>query len=73
MSNSRGKFAEALACIEMLPMEDQASLIEVVQKRIAAARRQEMLQEIAEARVDYRNGKVKRGSTTDLIREIRTR
>jgi hypothetical protein len=57
--------------VETLPVEDQIALIEVVAKRIAAARRREMVGEIAEARVDYRRGKVKRGSATELMRELR--
>ena len=46
-------------------------LVEVVNKRIAATRRREMVREIAEARADYRRGKVKRGSASDLMRELR--
>ena len=73
MSAESAKFADALAAIEILPVEDQAALIEVVNKRIAAARRQEMVREIAEARADYRRGKVKRGSASDLMRELRAK
>jgi hypothetical protein len=71
MSNSPAKFAEALACVENLPFEDQEALVEVVNKRIAVARRKEILQEIADARRDYSAGKVKRGSSADLMRELR--
>ena len=71
MNSSPAKFAEALACVETLPVEDQAALLEVMNKRLAAARRQEMLREIAEARADYRSGKVKRGSAADVMRAIR--
>ncbi|MSU63798.1 MAG: hypothetical protein EXS31_15595 [Pedosphaera sp.] len=73
MSAETAKFAEALASVETLPLEDQTALIEVVNKRIAAARRREMVREISEARADYRQGRVKRGSATDLMREMRSK
>jgi len=71
MSAETAKFADALASVETLPVEDQAALVEVVNKRIAASRRREMVREIAEARADYQRGKVKRGSTAELMRELR--
>ena len=71
MSAQTARFADALASVETLPVEDQAPLVEVVNRRIAATRRREMVQEIAEARADYRRGNVKHGSSTDLMRELR--
>jgi len=73
MSSETAKFADALASVETLSVEDQAALVEVVNKRIAASRRQEMAREIAKARVDYRRGNVKRGSASDLMRELRAK
>ena len=73
MNGVPANFAQAVACVEALPLEDQAALVEVVNKRISAARRQEMLHEIATARADRRSGKVKRGSASDLMRELRGR
>lgn len=73
MSVETAKFADALASVETLTMEDQAALVEVVNKRLAAARRRQMVEEIAEARADYRRGHVKRGSATDVMREIRSK
>jgi hypothetical protein len=64
-------FAAALASVETLPVDDQAALVEVVNKRIAAVRRAEMVHEIGAARADYRRGKVKRGSAADVMRELR--
>jgi hypothetical protein len=64
-------FAAALASVETLPADDQAALVEVVNKRLAAARRAEMVEQIEAARTDHRRGKVKRGSAADLMRELR--
>ena len=71
MNNPPAKFAEALACIESMPVDDQTALLEIVNKRIASARRREMIQEIAQARTDFAAGKVKRGSAASLMRELR--
>ncbi len=71
MSVPTTKFADALASVETLPLEDQTALVEVVNKRIAAARRLEIVRKIAGARADYRRGKVKRGSAADLMHDLR--
>ena len=73
MDSPPAKFAEALACIETMAVEDQTALLEIVNKRIAAARRREMLEEIAAARADYAAGKVKRGSAATIMRELRAK
>ncbi len=66
-------FAEAMASVETLPLEDQAALVDEVSKRIASARRKEIKQEINAAREDYRRGKVKRGSAANLMAELRSK
>ena len=71
MSAETKTFADVLASVETLPMEDQAALIQVINKRIAATRRRELVEEIAQARAAYRRGNVRRGSAADLMRELR--
>ena len=71
MSPETEKFADVLASVGSLAVEGQAVLVELVNKRIAAIRRREMAQEIVEARADYRRGMIKRGSASDLMRELR--
>ena len=62
-----------MASIETLPLEEQTALVEVVKKRVAAARRAEIGREVAAARRDYRQGKVKRGSAAELMAELRSK
>ena len=69
----RPPFADAMASVETMPLGDQVALVEVVSKRIASARRAEMLREAAGARRDLRQGKVKRGSAADLMAELRSK
>jgi hypothetical protein len=66
-------FAEAMASVETLPLEDQAALVDEVSKRIASARRKEIKQEINGAREEYRRGRVKRGSAATLMAELRAK
>ena len=73
MNTTTGTFNEALALVERLPADDQAALVEVVNKRLASARRAQMVQEIKDARSDHRRGKVKRGSAVDVMRELRAK
>ena len=71
MSHTSSKFAEALSLVETLPVEDQSVLAEVVNKRVAAARRLQIIYEVNEARADYKRGKVKRGAAAGLMQELR--
>jgi hypothetical protein len=67
------RFQTVLASVESLPTDDQAILAEVVTKRVAAKRRRHLVKEIAEARHDYRRGKVHRGSAADFISQLSAR
>ena len=64
-------FQKVLSLVESLPTEDQAVLADVVAKRVAAKRRQQLAKEIAQARTDYRRGKVRRGTAAALLAELR--
>ena len=63
-------FQRALEIIESLPEDQRESLIEIVKHRLIEERRNRLARSIKEARQDYRQGKVKRGSVDDLIRDL---
>jgi hypothetical protein len=65
------RFQAALSLVESLPTDDQAVLAEVVTKRVAAKRRRQLVKDVAQARTDYRRGKVRRGTAADLLGELR--
>lgn len=50
-----------------------SAVAEFVQRRVAASRRAVMVREVGQARATYRAGKVKRGSATELMAELRAR
>lgn len=70
-AKSRSGFDRAMETIEQLDLDEQAALVDVVQRRIAEARRAAMVREVAASRRDYRRGKVRRGSAKNLMAELR--
>ncbi|MFH0792581.1 MAG: hypothetical protein V2A74_00960 [bacterium] len=65
-------FQKALEVVEALPGEQQSDLVEVVRKRLAEQRRDEIAAAVRATRSEYRAGKVKKGSVADLMRELRS-
>ncbi len=64
------QFHDVLEVIETWPLKDQSLLVEIMQRRLAQTRRDELALEIREAREAYRTGKTKRGSVADLMAEL---
>jgi len=67
---SSSRLQEAIETVEALPLEDQVLLIEIVRQRLIQQRRSELASEIAEARDDYQQGKIRRGTVTELMEEL---
>ncbi|MDY6898998.1 MAG: hypothetical protein SWZ49_13100 [Cyanobacteriota bacterium] len=61
---------QALDVVEALEPEEQAILLNIISKRLGQQRRNELIEEIAQARDDYQKGNVKRGSIADLMAEL---
>ncbi|HXP63479.1 MAG TPA: hypothetical protein VN829_23450 [Dongiaceae bacterium] len=63
-------FDRALATVDALGVDEQEALVDVVRKRIAAARRAALAEQVAASRRDYRRGNVRRGTADDLMAEL---
>jgi hypothetical protein len=63
-------FQQAIETIEALPIDDQITLIDLMQNRLKHQRRQTLLQQVAEAEQDYTTGNIKRGTVADLMAEL---
>ena len=63
-------FQKALEIIESLPEEQRESLMEIVKHRLIEQRRDRLVQSIKEAREEYRQGNVKKGTVDDLMRDL---
>ena len=72
MTTKQSQFQKALDVIETLPSDQQSDLVEVIRRRLAENRRDEIAASICEAKADYRAGKVKKGTVADLMRDLRS-
>lgn len=63
-------FDGLLDAIGQLPPEQQAELMDVVRKRLAALRRQELIADVREAESELAEGKGARTTAHDLMRDL---
>ena len=63
-------FNEVLETAEKLPIEDQETLIEILNKRIIEKQRSKLAREIRNAQKEFKAGKCKPTSADELMREI---
>ena len=63
-------FNEVLETAEKLPIEDQETLIEILNKRIIERRRSKLANEIRNAQKEFKAGKCRPTSVDELMREI---
>jgi hypothetical protein len=64
------RFQSAIEVVEALSFDEQAMLIDIIDKRLKQQRRSELVREVVEAERDYAEGNVRRGSVTDLMAEL---
>ncbi len=69
MSNVSGtsSFQQVIEAVESMPIESQEILLDILQKRLSASRRSQLVREVAEVRRDYAEGNVKFGSVDDFL------
>jgi len=70
MSEKLSTLQQALDVVEALEPEEQEILLNIISKRLAQQRRNDLIEDIAQARDDYQKGNVKRGSIADLMAEL---
>ena len=70
MSSQVGTFQEALELVESLPAQQQDELIDIIRRRNIERRREEIVQDIKEARAEYARGECRQGSVEDLMKEL---
>lgn len=64
------RFAELLDAVDELPVEEQAELVEIVRRRLIEHRRDELAQEIQEARRDLQAGRCHPETPDEILRDI---
>jgi hypothetical protein len=70
MMDARLSFDELLEKIDGLPIDQQETLVEVIQRRLIDLRRQQIAKNAAEARQLYFAGKLPKGTVEDLMADL---
>ncbi|MDF5716985.1 MAG: hypothetical protein PUP92_37005 [Rhizonema sp. PD38] len=70
MTEKISTFQQALDVVEALKPEEQEILVDIVSRRLSQQRRSELITEVAQAKSDYEQGQIRRGSVADLMREL---
>lgn len=70
MAERTSTLQKALEVVEALSPDEQAILVDIIHKRLQQQRRQQLLQEVAEAERDCAQANVRRGSVSDLLAEL---
>lgn len=64
------RFADLLDAVDKLPFADQAELVEIVRRRLIERRREELAEEIREARQDFQAGRCQPATPSEILRDI---
>ena len=64
------QFSQILEMIDYLSFDEQDDLINIVKHRQIEKRREQIAQNISQARRDYQNGNVFRGDVDSIIAEL---
>ena len=65
-------FNDILEFIDLLSREQQETLIDIIQKRLLAQRRETLLSSIEIAKQEFSLGNVRSGNVDDLLKELET-
>lgn len=63
-------YGQVVDSIEALPDEQQESLVELVQKRLAERRRKALIKSVQEARNEFKAGKCRPASPAVILRKV---
>lgn len=64
------KFAQVLDSADALAVEEQESLVEVLQRRLAERRRAELVEAVKAARREFKAGKCKPATPAQILKRI---
>lgn len=63
-------FGEILEAASHLPLNDQISLVDILHRRIAAIRREDIVKSVQDARKEYREGKCVASTADEIMADI---
>ena len=65
-----GNFNAVLSSAAELSLDEQETLVHILQKRIHERRRQQLIKDVEEARAEYSRGEAKPATVEEIMREI---
>ena len=63
-------FSEIVEAADHLSVDEQLTLLEILQRRIASRNRESLVCDVADARREFRSGKLHATSVADIIAEV---
>jgi hypothetical protein len=63
-------YGQVVDSIEALPDEQQESLMELMQHRLAERRRDALVKSVQEARKEFKSGKLRPATSAEIMRKI---
>lgn len=63
-------YGQVIASIEALPADQQESLVELLQKRLAERRRAALVKSVQEARKEFKAGKLRPASPAEILHKV---
>ena len=64
-------FGQVLEWADDLPLEEQESLVAILQRRMREQRRAELIKAVKEARKEFKAGRCRSASPGEIIKKIR--
>ena len=64
-------FSEIVEAADHLSVDEQVTLLEILQRRIATRNRASSVRDVAEARREFQGGQLRPASVSDIIAEVR--
>jgi hypothetical protein len=63
-------FADVIESVEALSLDEQESLLSIVQRRLHEQRRTELVRRVKAARQEFRSGRCQPASPDEIIRKV---
>jgi len=63
-------FSDVVDATDRLSLDEQTALLELLRHRVAGRNRERLVQEVAEARSEYRNGSMKAATPQSIMDEV---
>lgn len=63
-------YGQVLDSIETLPADQQESLVELLQKRLAERRRLALVEAVQEARTEFKSGRCRPATPAEIMRKV---